>query len=163
MGMNFSRHVDAHQEYFQNLVKGDGDSAQKHRAFYDEYLSVMDLSEEFYIQTLRYVFQEYALANGNFVHRDVLVEPAAITNTALLTVEGEFDDISGIGQTQAAHDLCASIPGSMRLDYVQPGVGHYGVFNGRRFSAEIYPRMREFMRTFQTSNSRSRARRRFAN
>jgi poly(3-hydroxybutyrate) depolymerase len=148
MGMNLSRHVDAHYAYFQNLVKGDGDTAQKHREFYDEYLAVMDLTEEFYIQTLEEVFQKYTLANGVMRHRGVRVDPGAITRTALLTVEGENDDISGIGQTQAAHDICANIPESMRRDYIQPGVGHYGVFSGRRFRTEIYPRMREFMRAF---------------
>ncbi len=155
MGMNLSRHVDAHSEYFQNLIKGDGDNAQKHRDFYDEYLSVMDLTEEFYIQTLREVFQEYSLARGTMMHRGQRVDPRAICTTALLTVEGENDDISGIGQTQAAHELCSNIPECMRRDYIQPGVGHYGVFNGRRFREEIYPRMRDFMRDFQTPASRS--------
>lgn len=159
MGMNLSRHVDAHHEYFQNLVKGDGDEAQKHREFYDEYLSVMDLTEEFYVQTLREVFQEYSLAKGTLMHEGALVRPEAITKTALLTVEGENDDISGIGQTQAAHDICANIPERMRRDYIQPGVGHYGVFNGRRFKTEIYPRMREFIRAFQSPASRVGARR----
>lgn len=159
MGMNLTRHVDAHHEYFQNLIKGDGDSAQRHRDFYDEYLSVMDLSEEFYVQTLREVFQEYSLAKGEFVHRDVRVDPGAITATALLTVEGELDDISGIGQTQAAHDLCTGLPEGMRQDYIQPGVGHYGVFNGRRFQSEIYPRMRRFMRAFQSPATRKAGRR----
>jgi poly(3-hydroxybutyrate) depolymerase len=154
MGMNMARHVDAHYDYYQNLVKGDGDNAHKHREFYDEYLSVMDLTEEFYIQTLRDVFQDYTLAQGVFQHRGNLVRPEAITRTALMTVEGENDDISGIGQTQAAHDLCVNIPERMRQDYIQPGVGHYGVFNGRRFATEIYPRMREFMRTFQSPKSR---------
>jgi len=155
MGMNLSRHVDAHNAYFQNLVKGDGDSTDRHREFYDEYLAVMDLSEEFYTQTLEEVFQKYTLANGEMMHRGVRVDPGAITKTALLTVEGENDDISGIGQTQAAHDLCANIPESMRRDYIQPGVGHYGVFSGRRFRTEIYPRMREFIRTFQSEASRN--------
>jgi poly(3-hydroxybutyrate) depolymerase len=155
MGMNLSRHVDAHYAYFQNLVKGDGDDAQKHRDFYDEYLAVMDLTEEFYIQTLVEVFQKYTLANGTMMHRGVRVDPSAITKTALLTVEGENDDISGIGQTQAAHDICANIPEAMRRDYIQPGVGHYGVFSGRRFASEIYPRMRDFMRTFQSEASRA--------
>jgi poly(3-hydroxybutyrate) depolymerase len=155
MGMNLSRHVDAHYSYFQNLVKGDGDSAEKHRDFYDEYLAVMDLSEEFYIQTLEEVFQKYTLANGTMMHRGESVDPGAITKTALLTVEGENDDISGIGQTQAAHDLCVSIPEGMRRDYIQPGVGHYGVFSGRRFRTEIYPRVREFMRAFQSEASRT--------
>jgi poly(3-hydroxybutyrate) depolymerase len=155
MGMNLSRHVDAHQAYFQNLIKGDGDSTDKHRDFYDEYLSVMDLTEEFYIQTLVEVFQEYTLANATMMHRGVRVDPAAITKTALLTVEGENDDISGIGQTQAAHDICVNIPEAMRRDYIQPDVGHYGVFSGRRFRAEIYPRVRDFIRTFQSPASRA--------
>jgi poly(3-hydroxybutyrate) depolymerase len=159
MGMNLSRHVDAHNEYYQNLIKGDGDSAQKHRDFYDEYLSVMDLSEEFYIQTLVEVFQRYTLANGTMMHRGRSVDPKAISKTALMTVEGENDDISGIGQTQAAHTLCSNIPEPMRRDYIQPGVGHYGVFNGRRFQQEIYPRMRDFMRAFQTPASRGVGRR----
>jgi poly(3-hydroxybutyrate) depolymerase len=158
--MNMTRHVDAHREYYQHLVQGDGDSAQKHRDFYDEYLSVLDLSEEFYIQTLREVFQEYSLAKGVFMHHGHRVNPSAITQTALMTVEGENDDISGIGQTQAAHDLCANIPERMRMDYIQPGVGHYGVFNGRRYRTEIYPRMREFHRTFQTAASRAAKKRR---
>ncbi|MBC7768581.1 MAG: polyhydroxyalkanoate depolymerase [Phycisphaerales bacterium] len=155
MGMNLSRHVDAHHSYFQNLVKGDGDSTDRHREFYDEYLAVMDLSEEFYIQTLEEVFQKYTLANGEMVHRGRKVDPSAIAKTALLTVEGENDDISGIGQTQAAHDLCVNIPETMRRDYIQAGVGHYGVFSGRRFRTEIYPRMRDFMRTFQSEASRT--------
>ncbi|MES1157315.1 MAG: polyhydroxyalkanoate depolymerase [Alphaproteobacteria bacterium] len=155
MGMNLSRHVDAHYDYYKNLVKGDGDNAQKHRDFYDEYLAVMDLSEEFYIQTLHEVFQEYSLAKGTFRHRGALVDPGAITQTALLTVEGENDDISGIGQTQAAHDICKNIPEALRQDYIQLGVGHYGVFNGRRFRTEIAPRMREFFRTFQSSAVRA--------
>jgi len=155
MGMNLSRHVDAHYAYFQNLVKGDGDSTEKHRDFYDEYLAVMDLTEEFYIQTLEEVFQKYSLANGTMMHRGRRVDAGAITKTALLTVEGENDDISGIGQTQAAHDICVNIPEAMRRDYIQPGVGHYGVFSGRRFKQEIYPRMRDFMRAFQTECSRT--------
>jgi poly(3-hydroxybutyrate) depolymerase len=154
LNMNMSRHVDAHYDYYKHLVKGDGDSAQKHRDFYDEYLSVLDLSEEFYIQTLRDVFQEYTLAKGAFMHRGARVEPKAIAHTALMTVEGENDDISGIGQTQAAHDLCAKIPEAMRLDYIQPSVGHYGVFNGRRYRTEIFPRMREFMLSFHSPQSR---------
>ncbi|WP_135209970.1 polyhydroxyalkanoate depolymerase [Vitreimonas flagellata] len=159
MGMNMQRHVDAHYAYYQNLVKGDGDDARKHREFYDEYLAVMDLSEEFYIQTLVEIFQEYRLPLGLMEHRGVKVDPGAITKTALLTVEGEKDDISGIGQTQAAHDICVNIPEAMRRDYIQPGVGHYGVFSGRRFQTEIYPRMREFIRNFQTPASRSGDRR----
>jgi poly(3-hydroxybutyrate) depolymerase len=148
LGMNLSRHVDAHWNYFTNLVKGDGDSVAKHRDFYDEYLSVCDLTEEFYLQTIRDVFQEFKLARGLMMHRGRPVRPHAIRRTALMTVEGENDDISGIGQTQAAHDICVNIPASMRQDYVQADVGHYGVFNGRRFKTEIYPRMREFVRAY---------------
>ena len=155
MGMNLSRHVDAHNEYFQNLIKGDGDNAQKHRDFYDEYLSVMDLTEEFYIQTLREVFQDYTLARGEMMHRGERVDPSAIAKTALLTIEGENDDISGIGQTQAAHEICVNIPEAMRRDYIQPDVGHYGVFNGRRFRQEIYPRMCDFIRAFRSPAART--------
>ena len=151
MGMNLSSHVDAHWDYFQNLTKGDNDSTDKHRKFYDEYLSVLDLTEEFYLQTIRDVFQDHLLPRGKFVHRGRSVQPLSIRKVALMTVEGENDDISGIGQTQAAHDLCANIPAAMRIDHLQEGVGHYGVFNGRRFRTEIYPRMREFIRTHQTA------------
>lgn len=146
MSMNLERHKDAHRRYFDHLVSGDGDSAEKHRAFYDEYLSVMDLTEEFYLDTIDKVFQDYALPKGELTHRGHLVKPAAITDIGLMTVEGELDDISGIGQTQAAHDLCVNIPAEMKLDHIQPGVGHYGVFNGRRFREEIFPKVADFIR-----------------
>jgi poly(3-hydroxybutyrate) depolymerase len=146
MSMNMERHQNAHQQYFQHLIAGDGDSADKHRAFYDEYLSVMDLTEEFYLQTIDLVFQSYALPKGELTHRGQLVKPAAITDIGLMTVEGELDDISGIGQTQAAHELCSSIPQALKHDYIQPGVGHYGVFNGRRFKEEIFPKVFDFIR-----------------
>jgi poly(3-hydroxybutyrate) depolymerase len=158
MGMNWSKHVDAHWDYFSNLTKGDDDNTDKHREFYDEYLSVLDLTEEFYLQTIRDVFQEHRLPRGLFTHHDRVVRPGAIRNVALMTVEGEFDDISGIGQTQAAHEICGNIPAVMRVDHLQAGVGHYGVFNGRRFRTEIYPRLREFMRAHQ-SHSRKPLRR----
>lgn len=145
MNMNWENHVDAHWRFFNHLVEGDGDSTDKHRAFYDEYLSVMDLSEEFYLQTIRDVFQDHRLATGTMAVKGRRVNPEAITDVALLTVEGENDDISGIGQTQAAHTLCTSLPESMREDWVQPKVGHYGVFSGSRFRAEIAPRMKAFM------------------
>ncbi len=146
MQMNWERHVDAHWQFFNHLVEEDGDSADKHRQFYDEYLSVMDLTEEFYLQTIRDVFQEHKLPRGEFEHRGRIVDPSKITDIALMTVEGENDDISGIGQTQAAHDLCVNIPADIRLDRVQPKVGHYGVFNGSRFETEIAPCMKDFMR-----------------
>jgi poly(3-hydroxybutyrate) depolymerase len=146
INMNYERHMDAHHQYFQNLVKGDGDSTDRHRTFYDEYLAVMDLTEEFYLQTIRDVFQEHRLPRGEMTVNGRPVRPERITDVALLTVEGENDDISGIGQTQAAHDLCTGLPQSMQEDWVQPEVGHYGVFNGRRFREEIAPRMKAFMR-----------------
>jgi len=145
MSMNVEAHQSAHWQYFADLVKGDGDSAEKHREFYDEYLSVLDLSEEFYLQTVDEVFQRHLLPKGEMVHRGRWVNPAAMTDIGLMTVEGERDDISGVGQTQAAHALCVNTPAEMRELYVQPGVGHYGVFNGRRFVEEIYPRVRGFI------------------
>jgi poly(3-hydroxybutyrate) depolymerase len=145
MSMNAEKHQQAHQRYFQDLVKGDGDSADKHLEFYDEYLSVLDLTEEFYLQTIDIVFQQHLLPKGELTHRGQLVRPDRITDIGLMTVEGENDDISGIGQTQAAHGLCSSLPDTLKEDYVQPGVGHYGVFNGRRFREEIYPRVRDFI------------------
>ncbi|MEL7546659.1 MAG: polyhydroxyalkanoate depolymerase [Pseudomonadota bacterium] len=145
MHMNWDRHVDAQARFFDHLVEGDKDSAEKHRAFYDEYLAVLDLTEEFYLQTIRRVFREHHLARGVFKYRgERLIDPGAIKTVALMTVEGEKDDISGIGQTQAAHDLCRNIPDSLQQDYIQPGVGHYGVFNGRRFQEEIVPRVNAF-------------------
>jgi poly(3-hydroxybutyrate) depolymerase len=146
ISMNQERHIEAHQEYFNHLVQGDCDSVQRHRDFYNEYLSVLDLTEEFYLQCIQDVFQEFKLPRGELMHRGRLVRPEMITDVALMTIEGEKDDISGIGQTQAAHDLCKNIPERMRIDYVQPGVGHYGVFSGSRFRNEIQPRMRDFMR-----------------
>ena len=151
ISMNQERHIEAHQEYFNHLVQGDCDSVQRHREFYDEYLSVLDLTEEFYLQCIQDVFQEFKLPNGTLMHHGRLVKPELITEVALMTVEGEKDDISGIGQTQAAHDLCKNIPEKMRTDYIQPGVGHYGVFSGSRFRSEIQPRMKEFMRAHSNS------------
>jgi poly(3-hydroxybutyrate) depolymerase len=145
MSMNVDAHQEAHRRYFDNLVRGDGDSADRHREFYDEYLSVLDLSEEFYLQTIDVVFQRHLLPKGELFHRGRRVDPTSLRDIALMTVEGEKDDISGVGQTQAAHALCCNIPDSLRELYVQPGVGHYGVFNGRMFRDQIYPRVRDFV------------------
>jgi poly(3-hydroxybutyrate) depolymerase len=147
MTMNLDRHVDAHRDLYKNLMKGDGDSAQKHREFYDEYLAVMDLTSEFYMQTIERVFVEHHLPLGIMKHRGEPVDPTAIKRVALMTVEGENDDITGGGQTLAAHRLATNIPEDMRVHYLQPMVGHYGVFNGSRFRAEIAPRVMDFMRT----------------
>jgi poly(3-hydroxybutyrate) depolymerase len=154
MSMNLDRHVDAHHEMFMHLVRGDGDSAQKHREFYDEYLAVMDLAAEFYLQTVETVFVKHALPKGEMMHRRAPVDPAKIRNVALLTVEGEHDDISGVGQTEAAHRLCTGIPADRKAHYLQLGVGHYGVFNGSRFRAEIVPRIADFIFSNQMRTQR---------
>lgn len=148
MTMNLDRHIDAHKKLYEGLIAGDGDSIDGHRKFYDEYLSVLDLTAEYYLQTLEVVFQRFDLPNGTMMHRGRRVDLTKITQTALFTVEGEMDDISGIGQTQAAHDLCINIPANRQMDYVQEGVGHYGVFNGGRWRTEIQPRIRDFIRSF---------------
>jgi poly(3-hydroxybutyrate) depolymerase len=146
LSMNLERHVSAHWSMFQNLVEGDGDSAAATRAFYQEYTSVMDLPADFYLQTVRRVFHEYRLPRGLFRVRGVPVEPQAIARTALMTVEGEKDDICAVGQTVAAHDLCPGIPPAKKTHHLQLKVGHYGVFHGRRWQSEIYPRVRAFIR-----------------
>jgi poly(3-hydroxybutyrate) depolymerase len=145
VSMNLERHVEAHQDLFLNLVKGDGDSAHKHKEFYDEYLAVMDLAAEYYLQTVDAVFVRYALPKGEMMHRNRPVDLRAIRRVALFTVEGEHDDISGVGQTEAAHGLCVNIPADRQAHWLQPGVGHYGVFNGSRFRAEIAPRISDFV------------------
>ncbi len=147
VSMNLDRHMEAHLRQFEHLVEGDGDSADKHRSFYSEYNAVMDLSAEYYLQTIETVFQKQLLAKGEMLYRkDHLVDTTKIRKTALMTVEGELDDISGIGQTVAAHDLCTNLPKSMREHYEQKGVGHYGVFNGSKFNKFIAPRIGKFIR-----------------
>ncbi|RWN24863.1 polyhydroxyalkanoate depolymerase [Mesorhizobium sp.] len=148
MSMNLDRHIIAHKDFFMHLVKHDGDNAEKHRDFYDEYMAVMDLTAEFYLQTVDTVFVRHALPKGEMTHRGVAIDPSAIRNVALFTVEGENDDISGLGQTQAAHDLCVNIPADRHAHYMQPAVGHYGVFNGSRFRSEIVPRIVDFITSY---------------
>ena len=158
MSMNLDRHIEAHRNLFLHLVKGDGDSAQKHKEFYDEYLAVMDLTAEFYLQTVDIVFVRHALPKGEMMHRDRPVDPKQIRRVALLTIEGEHDDISGVGQTEAAHRLCVNLPPERQAHWLQPGVGHYGVFNGSRFRAEIAPRIADFISSMsQSAQSRSTA------
>jgi poly(3-hydroxybutyrate) depolymerase len=144
VSMNLDRHIEAHRNLFHHLIQGDGDSAQKHREFYDEYLAVMDLAAEYYLQTVDTVFCRHALPTGAMTHRGKPVDPSKITRVALLTVEGEHDDISGVGQTEAAHKLLTNLSDDMKAHWLQPGVGHYGVFNGSRFRAEIAPRIADF-------------------
>jgi poly(3-hydroxybutyrate) depolymerase len=145
MAMNIDRHMNAHWEMFSHLVRGDGDSADKQQDFYDEYLAVMDLTAEFYLQTVDTVFVRHALPKGEMTHRGVKVDLKAIRRCALMTVEGENDDISGVGQTKATHDLCVNLPKEKQLYHMQKDVGHYGVFNGSRFRKEIAPAIKGFM------------------
>ncbi|MCW3474293.1 polyhydroxyalkanoate depolymerase [Limobrevibacterium gyesilva] len=147
MAMNLDRHVEAHWQMFQHLVDGDGETLGAKRGFYEEYRSVMDLSAEFYLQTINAVFKEHLLPRGLFMHRGHRVDPGAIERTAVLTVEGERDDISGLGQTRATHALAHRLPADMRDHLEQVGVGHYGLFNGQRFRAEVAPRIKRFIQT----------------
>jgi poly(3-hydroxybutyrate) depolymerase len=147
LSMNFDRHVEAHWRMFRQLTEGDGESAAATRAFYDEYTAVMDLPADFYLQTIERVFHRHDLAHGRFRALGELVDPGAIEKTALLTVEGERDDICGPGQTVAAHRLCRNLSPAKQQQHLQLGVGHYGVFNGRRWQTETYPLVRDFIRT----------------
>jgi poly(3-hydroxybutyrate) depolymerase len=145
VAMHPDRHFEAHVKIFESLVRGDGAAAAERRAFYDEYLSVMDIPAEFYLQTVDVVFQRAALMDGTMTWRGTPVDPAAIRRTALMTVEGEFDDISAPGQTAAAQDLCSGIPAERRDHLLQRSVGHYGIFNGRIFRDAIAPRIAAFI------------------
>ncbi len=145
MQLNLDRHINAHKDLFKHLVEGDGESATAHRKFYDEYLSVCDLPAEFYLDCIDQVFQRHLLPKGEFVYEGKKVKPSAITKTALLTLEGELDDISGVGQTKAAQTLCSALPEEMRTHYMQKGVGHYGIFNGRKFREHVVPIIVDFI------------------
>ncbi|WP_336491382.1 polyhydroxyalkanoate depolymerase [Methylobacterium nigriterrae] len=146
MAMNLDRHVTAHAEMFDHLVTGDGDSAEKHRDFYDEYLAVMDLTAEFYLQTVKTVFVDHALPRGEMRHHGAPVDLGAIRRCAILAVEGENDDISGVGQTLAALELTPNLAEARKAYHLQDRVGHYGVFNGSRFRTIIAPRIGAFIR-----------------
>ena len=146
MSMNMDRHVDAHVTQFNNLVSGDGDSTDAHNRFYDEYMAVMDLTAEFYLQTIERVFQKRQLATGTYCYRNIHVRPENVKDIAFLTVEGERDDITGLGQTGAAHDLLTNLPDDKKMHYVQEKVGHYGVFNGSRWRNHIQPKIHDFIR-----------------
>src|SRR5437763_7359176 len=146
LSMNLDRHVSAHWSMFRQLVAGDVDKAAATPAFYDEYRTVMDLPADFYLETVDRVFQRRGLAQGRLRVRGEAVDPGAVERTALMTVEGERDDICAVGQTAAAHRLCRNLPAAKQLHHLQPKVGHYGVFNGRRWQSEIYPQVRDFIR-----------------
>jgi poly(3-hydroxybutyrate) depolymerase len=145
MAMNPDRHVESHYNYYLHLVNGDGESASAHRRFYDEYNAVMDLPAEYYLDTIQRVFHEFQLPRGVMKINGETVRPAAISKTALLTIEGELDDISGNGQTEAAQALCSGIPASKKKHHFALGVGHYGIFSGRKWREGIYPVVREFI------------------
>jgi poly(3-hydroxybutyrate) depolymerase len=150
LSMNFDRHLEAHWRMFRQLAQGDGDSAAATRAFYDEYSTVMDLPADFYLQTVERVFQRQDLAHGRFRVRGDLADPGSIEKTALMTVEGERDDICAVGQTAAAHRLCRNLPPAKQLHHLQPEVGHYGVFHGRRWQNETYPKVAAFIQAHGT-------------
>jgi polyhydroxyalkanoate depolymerase len=139
MSMNIERHVKAHQELYENLARGEAAKAAQTKAFYDEYFAVLDLTAEFYLETVKFVFQEHTLPLGLLTYQNQKVEPKAIKRTMLFTVEGEKDDICAVGQTLAAHDLCTSLRPSRKRHHMQAGVGHYGVFSGRTWQNQIYP------------------------
>ncbi|MBI5925273.1 MAG: polyhydroxyalkanoate depolymerase [Aquabacterium sp.] len=150
VAMNPDRHATSHYDYFLDLVRGDGDSADAHRQFYDEYNAVLDMPAEYYLDTIKTVFQDFALVNGTWKVRnpkgkEELVRPQDIKTTSLLTVEGELDDISGAGQTRAAHDLCTGIPKARQKHYDVVGAGHYGIFSGRRWREQAYPEVKAFI------------------
>ncbi len=146
IAMNPDRHMQSHYDFYLSLVQGDGQDAQAHRKFYDEYNAVLDMSAEFYLDTIRVVFQEYQLATGSWIVDGTRVDPSAIRSTALFTIEGELDDISGQGQTRAAHKLCSNLPDTMRKHYTAPNCGHYGIFAGRRWRELICPQISNFIR-----------------
>jgi poly(3-hydroxybutyrate) depolymerase len=144
--MNLDRHFNAHMGQFRALVGGDMEQAAAHRRFYGEYGAVMDLPAEFYLETVQRIFQAHELPLGQFKWHGHLLHPAAIRDTALLTIEGERDDVCGVGQTAAALDLCSGISAARKRHHVQAGVGHYGVFSGRRWANEVYPLVRRMIR-----------------
>jgi poly(3-hydroxybutyrate) depolymerase len=154
MAMNLERHVNAHLDMFNHLVECDGDSAERHRDFYDEYLAVMDLDAAFFMQTIETVFVRHALPKGEMKHRGQRVDPSAIRHCGLMTVEGEKDDIAGLGQTFAAQELCVNIPEAKRVHHLQSDVGHYGIFNGSRFRDVIAPKMRKFWADIDAMNAK---------
>jgi poly(3-hydroxybutyrate) depolymerase len=150
VAMNPDRHATSHYDYFLDLVRGDEDSVDSHRKFYDEYNAVLDLPAEYYLDTIKTVFQDFALVNGTWEVDGQLVRPQDIETSAMMTIEGELDDISGAGQTKAAHELCTRIPSDRQFHYDVVGAGHYGIFSGRRWRDIVYPQVRDFIKRFET-------------
>ncbi len=148
VAMNPDRHLKSHYDYFRDLIRGDDDSVDSHREFYDEYNAVLDMPAEYYLDTIKTVFQDFALVNGTWVIQGQAVRPQDISGTALLTIEGELDDISGAGQTHAAHALCTGIPRERQFRHDALGAGHYGIFSGRRWREDVYPKVQAFIARF---------------
>jgi len=148
IAMNPSRHLNSHWDFYQDLMRGDLEDAESHREFYDEYNAVLDMPAEFYLDTIEKVFQEFLLPRGLWDVAGERVTPSAIKTSALLTIEGELDDIAGLGQTEAAHELCSGIPAKRHAHKVIAGAGHYGIFSGRRWRETVYPQVRDFIRKF---------------
>jgi poly(3-hydroxybutyrate) depolymerase len=159
VAMNPDRHLSSHYDYFLDLVRGDEESAEAHRQFYDEYNAVLDMPAEYYLDTIRTVFQEFALVDGTWNVGGQRVRPQDITRSALLTIEGELDDISGAGQTKAAHALCTGIPKSRQFHYDAVGAGHYGIFSGRRWREQVYPEVRQFIARYSRGPAEPAAKR----
>ena len=156
VAMNPDRHLSSHYDYFLDLIRGDDDSAESHRQFYDEYNAVLDMPAEYYLDTIKTVFQDFALVNGTWHVKGELVRPQDITTTALLTIEGELDDISGAGQTKAAHELCSGVPRNRAFHYDAEGAGHYGIFSGRRWRDKVYPEVRGFIARYDEDAAAAR-------
>ena len=148
IAMNPGRHVNSHWDFYEDLLRGDEDDAESHRKFYDEYNAVLDMPAEYYLDTIATVFQQFLLPRGLWDVAGERVKPSAITTTSLLTIEGELDDIAGLGQTEAAHDLCTGIPVDRRMHRVIESAGHYGIFSGRRWREVVYPQVKDFIRKF---------------
>jgi poly(3-hydroxybutyrate) depolymerase len=162
VAMNPDRHATSHYDYFKDLIKGDNESAENHRQFYDEYNAVLDMDADYYLETIQTVFQDFKLVNGTWDVKSVKgkierVRPEDIKATGLLTIEGELDDISGSGQTAAAHDLCTSIPKTHQMHYEAKGAGHYGIFSGRRWRDMVYPVVKTFILSHQPKPAQATA------
>jgi poly(3-hydroxybutyrate) depolymerase len=154
VAMNPSNHAKSHYDYFKDLIKGDDASTEAHRKFYDEYNAVLDMDADYYLETIRVVFQDFCLVNGNWDIKGVngkieRVRPEDIKTTALFSVEGELDDISGSGQTQAVHEICSGVPSSLQKHFEAKGAGHYGIFSGKRWREHVYPHVKSFILAHQ--------------
>ena len=158
VAMNPDHHAKSHYDYFKDLIKGDDVSTEAHRKFYDEYNAVLDMDADYYLDTIKVVFQDFSLVNGTWDVRSPRgdaerVRPAAIKSTGLLSVEGELDDISGAGQTRAVHEICTGVPSAHKKHFEVEGAGHYGIFSGRRWRDVVYPTVKAFIKSYQPAGA----------